>query len=263
MNDFIDKDSPDNLSDRDKPIYEEWLSRGKFIPQPWYNNIYCKTDHFDVIREVVSASWKYKCSICDSREELLAPHHKHYESLWREEFSDMQYPCKDCHERFHDKWPEVNCKGSRYAGGIIVSVARRNLNKRCEKNNVSPKPAIKAIEGLLRDLRFSKDKKTRESAYILVNKMILCELDEKFQYSALTKKQLVFFLIEAFYSWKTGDMMPDMRTFENISPSIDKVNFIEKCSPDATYLLGRLSAINVYKDIDNLCSAFVPIDFKM
>ncbi len=257
MNDFIDKDSPDNLSDRDKPIYERWCKDKWSIS---YSE-YLETDHWAIVKKENAIRWKV-CVLSRTHTKLpMITHHRDdprggYPCMWKEVLDDVVLVCRNCHERHHDIWPEVNCKGSRYAGSMIMSMVRKQMNEVCEKNNVSSRRVIELFTMLLRDCQQSVDKKLRDSAVGNVGKIILVTLDKKYQHSAITKLQLVNFLIESLYSWKTGCEMPDLREHKNIiSTNTSKINFIadNSNSLDALYLIAKLSSLDIYKDID-ICS---------
>lgn len=128
MIEIIDKDSPNNLSKKDALIYEQWLCKGKYIPPPWYGSIYCKTDHTARIRAECAIRYKGKCQLSSKHYKIpMHIHHRDYKSLWQERWCDIVYICQDCHERYHEIWPEINCKFGNYLAKLILHETKELL----------------------------------------------------------------------------------------------------------------------------------------
>ena len=245
---IIDKDSPYNLSERDKLVYGRWLQDIWSIS---YSE-YLGTDHWAIVTKENAIRWRV-CALSKRHTKLpMVTHHRDdprggYPCMWGETFDDVILVCKDCHERFHDIWPEVNCKGSRYAGSIVISQARNNINKICEKNNVPIKSVMEAFSQLLHQCQ-SEDKELRDSSRYTVSKIILANLDKYLNHSAQLKAKIKVYLVEFLYSWKTNSPMPDLQDFYGEPIERYKVEYIfDECSEDVQATLLALADMDVYK----------------
>ena len=252
MNNYIDKDSPGNLSDRDKPIYERWLKNKWSIT---YSE-YLETDHWAVVVKENAIRWKV-CVLSRTHIRLpMATHHRDdpragYPCMWKEVLDDVVLVCKDCHERHHDIWPEVNCKGSKYAGSMIISMAREHMNEVCEKNGRPISGMLKFFGELLKDCQ-STDRELRKSRRWTVGKFILSALDEKYNHSAVIKTHIKFYLIDAWYLWRTTgkDLKSRMKDYDNEPiEEYKKDYFIDNISDEGSFILSKLEDLNVYEEI--------------
>ena len=123
------------VTERDKPVfleyqelcrnYPNWIPTGLW--HSWYDGKYLKTDHWMVVREIISEYWDFKCSQCDCLKEPKHVHHRDnkYRCLWKEKFNDVVYNCEFCHERHHEIWPKRNCKGVNYLKSLMYHEIKR------------------------------------------------------------------------------------------------------------------------------------------
>lgn len=61
---------------------------------------YLKSDHWQYIRQQKWLHHKYECRICNDNSKL-APHHRGYEDIGRENIKDLPYLCRQCHHDVH------------------------------------------------------------------------------------------------------------------------------------------------------------------
>lgn len=187
----IDKDSPDNLSDRDRLIYERWLKDKWSID---YKTEYCRTDHWARVIAENGIRWRV-CALSKKHTKLpMVTHHRDdprggYPCMWEETFDDVILVCKDCHERFHDIWPESNCKGSRYMGTTLISHMRHTFdNLRPDIQDIlfeelglsNSLSYIKQIECLISECS-SLDRKKRDHAHGMIDKIGAALLGLKYE----------------------------------------------------------------------------------
>ncbi len=62
---------------------------------------YLNTKHWQLIKRIKFNYFVHECAKCQSRVGLEL-HHKHYESLGKEDLDDLVYLCRECHQKTHD-----------------------------------------------------------------------------------------------------------------------------------------------------------------
>jgi len=68
---------------------------------------YIQSDDFRFKGDLVKAFYGWRCAICNQKKPLQA-HHRTYESLGRENLTDLIPLCDDCHELFSKRLPTIN-----------------------------------------------------------------------------------------------------------------------------------------------------------
>lgn len=122
------------LSLRDTIIHNEWLAKNGYMGRGWYRDVYLKTDHWQIIKKECAIWWEGRCAL--SKEHYKLPmhiHHRDYEHLWQERYCDVIFICQNCHERYHEIWPDVNCKLDTYLAKVILHKIRELFNKNSEE----------------------------------------------------------------------------------------------------------------------------------
>lgn len=96
-----------------------------------YQNHYLSTPHWKQFSEEYKCNHP-SCEICgigriDARffySQDLNVHHLHYDTLWRENWNDVQSLCRRCHEIEHNGFSDLP----------DWSIVARNLNPWCRRN---------------------------------------------------------------------------------------------------------------------------------
>ena len=185
---IIDKNSPGNLSERDRSIYERWFKDKWSIS---YSE-YLKTDHWAIVKKENAIRWKV-CALTKTHTRLpMVAHHRDdprggYPCMWEETYEDVILLCEDCHERYHEIWSENNCKGSRYAGAMIMSIAR-NIHCQLSKSENEANAEIELFKNLIKNCS-SPQSLIRKPARAKVAKTILVLLEKEYHYSHVKKKR--------------------------------------------------------------------------
>ena len=78
-------------------VDEEWITFIQKCNKIAYDD-YLKTKHWKYFREKSIEDKNYKCEQCESSYELDV-HHKNYDCLGKETFSDVKVLCIDCHSK--------------------------------------------------------------------------------------------------------------------------------------------------------------------
>jgi 5-methylcytosine-specific restriction endonuclease McrA len=76
------------------------LSGNEYLKMPYKE--YLQTEHWINLREQALRKAKYKCELCNSKENLNV-HHKTYDNKGNEPLSDLIVLCNNCHAKFHNK----------------------------------------------------------------------------------------------------------------------------------------------------------------
>lgn len=62
---------------------------------------YLQTDHWKTTRRQAIRRAKFSCQICNARDTLFNVHHRTYERLGMEHWTDLIVLCESCHTLFH------------------------------------------------------------------------------------------------------------------------------------------------------------------
>jgi len=180
------------LSSKDKILYEKWkIDRWSISYKEYFT-----TDHWAIIKKECAIWWGGRCGLSKTHYKLpMNVHHRDYKCLWREKFCDVIFLCQDCHERYHDIWPEINCKGMKYAGAIVMSEClfyfNDYFNFKDSKELEFLKNKIKGIFKIFVQDCSSCDKDLRVSARHEVCRSIFDILSLKFEYADFVRRALV------------------------------------------------------------------------
>lgn len=101
----------------------------------WYRT-YLACDHWISLRDAKVEDVGFKCERCP-RKTGLQVHHKHYRSLWREKFSDLECLCDECHQKLHDA--EVARKAQKQGASPKRWAMRRYLEMRIAHLHIEAK----------------------------------------------------------------------------------------------------------------------------
>ena len=256
---IIDKNSPENLSARDRPVFLEHQELLRKYPgwippevwKPWYNGKYLKTDHWMFVREIISKYWDYKCSECSEFREPKYVHHRdrEYKCLWKEQLNDVVYNCEICHQIVHSRWPdrENDSKLRRFVGVAVMKIASNASRKRIEKLRKNKKSAIfwnrlsnRCFDNIASKCQ-SRDEEKRKSAFFSIGKMTLIQLDFEYGYSEDIKNGIRNYLIHLLHYYVTVEK----KDFDDskINEKLERINE-SKEGFIATLLLNDLERIN-------------------
>lgn len=78
---------------------EKEINRLKNLP---YSE-YLQTQHWQELRLKHLKQSKYGCQLCNTKNTILHVHHRTYENLGNENYSDLITLCENCHKLFHNK----------------------------------------------------------------------------------------------------------------------------------------------------------------
>jgi len=181
MAELIDKNSPHNLSERDRSIYERWLNDRWSIS---YRNDYLRTDHWNIVKKEMAIWAEGRCSDCGTKREPKHYHHNHvcYENppilkagdLWMERYNDVHCKCATHHQSTHFIFPDINCKVDNFLSKIIYHETKNLLDNCSEKiqsiylqYNPELDSRREIIKSLVQD-SISPDKDVRENARLTI-----------------------------------------------------------------------------------------------
>jgi len=211
---LIDKNSPENLSEKDRLIFKKWLIDRWSID---YKQDYCKTDHWNVVKKETAIWSEGRCHYCGQNKEPKMYHHNHYclnnpsllqdGGLWRERYNDVFCSCLSCHLRHHDIWPDINCNYKNFGGQVILSEILGNISQIYGNRKSQKIRHLQFINTLIKDCS-SPDKLCREGGRFYLELTVLNALSRKYDYANWIKYSLIFALISSV-NIKNNDSMYD------------------------------------------------------
>jgi len=84
---------------------QDWLDTNvDYVNMPYKE--YLKTDHWQRVSILAKENADNKCQLCNG-EGVLHTHHRTYENLGHEKYNDLIVLCQKCHEKFHNRRPQI------------------------------------------------------------------------------------------------------------------------------------------------------------
>jgi len=101
-NEYYKNKNEQNVNEENEEILtEEKLEQINILKTMPYKE-YLQTEHWKNIRKKVLAKARYKCQLCNNKNNLHV-HHNTYENRGNERLEDLIVLCEDCHTKFHIK----------------------------------------------------------------------------------------------------------------------------------------------------------------
>lgn len=86
-------------------IHPDLLTSEKTYKEKYYE--YLQSPEWNERRKAKLKEAGYRCQLCNSNGVKVAVHHRTYERVFNELPEDLIALCEQCHEKFHEKLPEI------------------------------------------------------------------------------------------------------------------------------------------------------------